>query len=149
MKRIFLTVVLVSFLSFGATTASALQGALNTLNAHYTTNLTACTICHTSPPAVNAFGAEYLAAGGDKTGAIAPNWVILDAGDADGDGITNAAEFAAGTNPAGDAAGGTKEQATVTGCVTNNIQIPFLLFLGLMASLLLFGKKSTVLSKVE
>ncbi len=133
MKKIILTAAMLGSLSLGATTASALQGALDTLNAHYGTNLTACTTCHTSAPALNAFGAEYLAAGGNKDGSIAPNWAVLDAGDADGDGITNAAEFAAGTNPAGDAAATTREQATVTGCMASSVTSPFAILFILLA----------------
>ncbi len=136
MKKIILTAAMLGSLSLGATTASALQGALDTLNAHYGTNLTACTTCHTTAPALNVFGAAYLAAGGDKTGTIAPNWAVLDAGDADGDGVTNADEFAAGTDPAVNP-NATSTAATSSsssgGCITASAATPLMMVLAMLS----------------
>ena len=50
-----------------------------------------CSICHTSVPTRNPYGAAYAAAG--------HNFKTIESQDSDGDGATNIVEINAGTNP--------------------------------------------------
>jgi hypothetical protein len=67
-----------------------------------------CTLCHTTPPARNAFGRQVEAALGLPTSvtpeafaaALGPALQAVEALDADGDGATNLEELLAGTRPA-------------------------------------------------
>ena len=51
----------------------------------------ACTLCHTSPPTRNSYGAAFKSAG--------HNFQAVEAADSDGDGFTNLAEITALTFP--------------------------------------------------
>ncbi len=73
-------------------------GYLAAFNALYGTALTdkySCQVCHTTPPALNPYGNDYLNSG--------HNFSAIEFLDSDGDGFTNIVEINAGTNP-GDAA---------------------------------------------
>jgi len=136
------TSTLIGLTFFGVSVASAEQAALNNLNGQYGVNLTSCSLCHTSAPALNVFGLDFIAANGTKNSGYNPNWATLDAGDADGDGVTNGAEIQAGTDPhlaPGQTA--TTETASVTGCMTGSVATPLMLLLAMLSLGLVSGRK--------
>ncbi|OIP99548.1 MAG: hypothetical protein AUK35_06650 [Zetaproteobacteria bacterium CG2_30_46_52] len=131
----------VVMMSMNATTAHAEQQALDNLNNNYGTNLSSCSLCHTSAPALSVFGQAFKAAGGSKN-AYSPDFVALSAGDADGDGTTNGAEILAGTDPNSSATtiGTTGPSASVGGCMTSGFTAP-LMMLGALLGLALFARR--------
>lgn len=98
---------------------------------------TSCSTCHTTAPALNAFGVEYFSLGGNKN----TNYVLsataqstLFAADTDNDGVNNLAELQAGTNPAGSGAtSSTSGTASVTGCVSNSLSTPLMMVLAMLS----------------
>jgi hypothetical protein len=141
-KRLMTVAMMMGAMVFGTSAANADQLALTNLNGQYGLSLTSCSVCHSSVPALNVFGDDFLAAGGSKT-AYSPTWATLDAGDADGDGILNGAELQAGSDPAlaaGETAV-TQETASVTGCMANNAGLPWMMLLGLLVAVNLVKRK--------
>lgn len=131
----------VVLMSLNATPAHAVQQALTNLNNNYGTNLTSCSLCHTSAPSLSVFGQAFKAAGGRKN-AYAPNFTTLGAGDADGDGTTNEAEILAGTDPNSSATtiSNTGPSASVGGCMTEGLTAP-LAMIGALLSLAFFARR--------
>ncbi len=97
---------------------------VNLSNYANTTVQTSCSTCHTTAPALNAFGTLYKNLGGTKAAGYvlsATAQSTLFNADTDGDGTTNLAELQAGTNPAGGTSTTTtasNELASTTGCIT-------------------------------
>jgi len=139
MKRfILVTVASGVMLALSPMMAQADTPALVNLGAYSGVNpiVTSCATCHTSAPALNAFGLEFLSLGGSKaTGYVlaltAQN--TLFGGDTDNDGIKNLAELQAGTNPAGDAASAPPGQASVTGCVSSALSTPLMMVFAMLS----------------
>ncbi len=130
---------------FLPTHAKANTQALTNLQVYSGVNpiQTSCSTCHTSPPALNAFGSRFLALGGSK-----PSYVLnasaqstLFAEDTDGDGTNNLAELQAGTNPAGANAGGSQQKASVVGCMTSMLSQQLMMFLAMLSVLFMMWRK--------
>lgn len=104
---------------------------------------TSCNTCHTSPPALNAFGSRFLALGGSKPAYVlnASAQSTLFAEDTDGDGTNNLAELQAGTNPAGANAGGGQQKASVTGCVVGTLSTWLMMFLAMLSLVFVVQRK--------
>jgi len=115
-------------------TAHAESAALQLLsNYAKTTVQTSCATCHSSAPALNAFGSLYRSLGGTKAAGYVltatAQSTLLNA-DTDNDGTTNQAELAAGTNPAGGTSTTTaasNELAATTGCMASTSTVAFLI----------------------
>jgi hypothetical protein len=127
------------------TTAYAQPQALTNLQSYSGVNpiQTSCSTCHSTVPALNAFGLRFLNLGGSK-----PNYTLSAAAqttllqeDTDGDGTNNLAELQAGTNPAGAGGSVTKGTATTTGCISNTLNIMALLSFLLLAMLTFASRK--------
>ncbi|MDQ7001134.1 MAG: hypothetical protein Q9N02_00410 [Ghiorsea sp.] len=109
LKTIVTTAAIAGALTMSATTASAMPAALTNFNNHYANSkvaLSACLLCHNTASgytskALNAFGANFKAAGGSKFASYMPTWATLDGMDADKNGTTNSKQIAAGIAPAG------------------------------------------------
>ncbi len=134
-------------LGISATQANAEAQALTNLQTYSGVNpiQTSCATCHSTIPSLNTFGTAFRNAGGTKgagyvlTGAASTT--LLNS-DADGDGISNLAELQAGTNPAGDGITTTNTQtATTTGCITSDLTMQALMFLGLFTATFLVTRK--------
>ena len=150
MKKPILGMLILMIAMFAnAFTAHAESAALGLLSTYANTTVqTSCATCHTTAPALNAFGSLYRSLGGTK----AANYVLsataqstLLNADTDNDGTTNQAELVAGTNPAGGTATTTasNDLASTTGCISTE--------LGLMPlmGLLLFGVSMLVRRKTQ
>jgi len=142
LKTIITSAAIAGALTMGATTASAQALALTNFNANYTTTVTSCALCHTTATTsgtLNTFGANFKTAGGAKT-AYMPNWGTLDGMDADGNGVFNGVQIAAGDAPAGNGtlaaitdivvAGGTSSGG---GCVTSSVTTPLMMVLAMLS----------------
>jgi len=133
-KKIMTVAAMIGAISFGATTASAQQGALTAAIGQYGTVPQGCVACHSDGNGQkNTVTAAWLAFGGTKsTGPT--NWAGFDAADSDNDGIANGAEFMAGTtayttvsttpSTGGDSGGG--------GCVTSSVTTPLTMVLAML-----------------
>jgi len=140
MKRfILVTVASGVMLALSPMVAQADTPALINLQTYSGVNpiVTSCATCHTSAPALNAFGLEYLTLGGTKAAgyvlALSAQNTLLITGDTDNDGIKNLAELQAGTNPAGDAASAPPGQASVTGCVSSALSTPLMMVFAMLS----------------
>jgi hypothetical protein len=80
---------------------SANGGAQGDFAAQYPTSPlgSSCTICHTSVPTMNPYGAALKANGGTGGNIDPATFTAVEGADSDGDGFTNAEEIAAGTFP--------------------------------------------------
>ncbi|MGE5300803.1 MAG: thrombospondin type 3 repeat-containing protein [Acidobacteriota bacterium] len=91
----FLVILLVvAFVAGGVSSVFANNGYLNDWKAAYPNSASAtfsCSLCHTSAPSLNAYGAAVVGANF--------NFTSIESRDSDGDGATNIAEITAGTNP--------------------------------------------------
>jgi hypothetical protein len=94
-RRKFLVILLVVVFALGGVgSVFANSGIFNDWKAAYPSSSSSafsCSLCHTSPPALNGYGAAVLGANF--------NFASIESGDSDGDGATNIAEINAGTNP--------------------------------------------------
>ena len=124
---------------FSNTVAAHAESAALALLSNYanTTVQTSCSTCHTSPPALNAFGSLYKGLGGTKAAGYvltpaAQNTLLTT--DTDGDGTTNKAELVAGTNPAGGTSTTTtsNELAATTGCMTSTVPFSIAMLLAVL-----------------
>ncbi|MDQ7003934.1 MAG: hypothetical protein Q9N67_02990 [Ghiorsea sp.] len=121
--------------SLSATTASAQQGALDALNIGFGSNLTSCSVCHTTAPALNTFGDAWRTAGGLKAGSGLVNFTTLGDADIDGDGINNRDEAVAGTLQDGLATATATTTTTDSGggCVTSSVTTPLMMVLAMLS----------------
>ncbi|TAN40055.1 MAG: hypothetical protein EPN25_09110 [Nitrospirae bacterium] len=95
MRRKYLIVLLAAVLVMGAFGSSfAVSSYVNSFSSAYPGSASSsfsCSLCHTSPPTRNAYGAAWAAAG--------HNFRSIESQDSDTDTFTNLAEINAGTNP--------------------------------------------------
>ncbi len=130
-KSLLKLTTLIGMTSLSAGIASANSTALANLKAHYNVTYPTCNTCHTSAPQLNVFGQDFALAGGTTAKGNLPNWTVLDGMDSDGDGITNAQEFANGTEPAGNASAN-QGTATVGGCITASSTTPLAMLFAML-----------------
>ncbi len=99
-KKITTVSIVLALTSFGATTASADQGAQNSFSAFYPGNgQTSCFVCHSGlQPGLNAYGSAYKGAGGSKDGRTNAAFVAIEAADSDNDGFSNILELRSATS---------------------------------------------------
>lgn len=100
LKKITTASAMIVAIGFGATTASADQGAQNSFSAFYPGNgQTSCFVCHGGlQPRLNAYGSAYKGARGSKDGRTNSAFVAIEAADADNDGFSNILEIRNGTS---------------------------------------------------
>ncbi len=121
--------------------AYAIQLALDNFNAHYGLKVTSCSLCHTSPPALNNFGVNFKSSGGGKP-SYSPNFTTLDSLDADANNIPNGQQIANGKSPADNnitlaslstGPGATPlGTASVTGCISSGVSAFALIALSML-----------------
>jgi ribosomal protein L30E len=100
-KVLFVLAALVLVLGFGGI-ALANDGALADFNAQYPGKSYSCSLCHTSAPTLNPYGADLLANGATGSNINPATFVAVEGLDSDGDGATNLEEITAGTLPGDD-----------------------------------------------
>ena len=95
-----LVVALALVLGF-AGIVSANTGALANFNTQYAGNSfgNSCSICHTTAPTTNPYGAALVGAGGTGGSILPAQFVAVEGLDSDGDTFTNLQEINAGTFP--------------------------------------------------
>ena len=74
-------------------------GAFADFNTQYPGTSYGCTLCHTSPPTTNPYGAALVAQGAMATNITPAMFVAVEGLDSDGDGFSNIDEINAGTLP--------------------------------------------------
>jgi len=103
LKKIMSAVLMLSAVSFSASSANARTEAFAMHATQYPGSGASCYVCHVgSPGALTSYGVLYKGSGGDKRGTLAA-MVAIEGLDADGDGVNNVLEFRTATdvnNPA-------------------------------------------------
>jgi hypothetical protein len=148
LKKIIAAAVLLGSTVF-STSVSANTGTQGIAQTHYNVTTIDCAVCHNdnngSGGALNTtFGQAYKNAG--ATGSTGPaSWTALDAADSDGDNVSNAQEFIDKTDPARVAGVtvATAETASVVGCMTSSVALPWMMLLGLLVAVRLVGRKQS------